>query len=280
MLIPATIPGIAPWRTDHPPLQARWVRARGYLVTALMACPLMSVLLCGVLLVMASARPGVTAWVLLPLLGAALPGAILVGSIRSMIFHPPRWARAAMLCGCHQLLLGGIPAVGFAAGDSGVGAMTVLVLQAVVVGISVYCAVRAHRALLTPLGPELGAIPFTVAFRPRFADPTMLSGSVSVGADRVDWTARRHRGRSRVSGHGSVMFAQLRGARSTVLPREPAPVPWIRLSNGEVVCTSPGPVVLLGTDTGEWMLPVNDAALFVELLNRRIDLWRTPHGLR
>ncbi|GAB3478328.1 hypothetical protein FB471_5556 [Amycolatopsis cihanbeyliensis] len=256
-------------------LRPRWARARSYLVAGLVVCPLMFVLTCLSMMSIAVAGRGVSWWLVLPVVGAALPAAIVLGSLRSLLYEPPRWGRAAFLTGGCQLLLGGIPGVGMAmnAGTAlaTTGASAVFLLQLALLVLGFVFAHRANRVLLSPPCPELGATPFTVAFRARIADLGLMSGSAVVAEDRVEWSARRHKGRGGPTAHGSLTFARLRGARPTVLPDTGRWIPWLRLSDGSTVHASPGPAVLLASDTGEWMLPVTDAEQFVQLLHWRVN---------
>ncbi len=221
------------------------------------------------------AGQGVAWWLVLPVLGTALPAVILLGSLRSLRYEPPRWGRAAFLAGGCQLLLGGIPAVGMAmnAGTTlaTVGASVVFLLQLTLLVLGFVFAHRAHRVLLFPPCPELGATPFTVAFRARIADLGLFSGSVAIAGDRVEWSARRHKGRGGPTAYGSLPFDRLRGARPTMLPDTGQRIPWLRLSDDSAVHTSAGPAVLLASDAGEWMLPVPDAEVFVHLLRWRVS---------
>lgn len=272
MLVPATVPGVVDRRAAQL-LQSRWTRARGYLLTAIAVCPVGIVLLCASMLVPAGAVSGFAWWLLLPVIGSALPAAAMLAGTRGMMYEPPRWVRAAALTGGCQLLLGVFPAVGLAVGAGGaaaVAATVVFVLALAMVALGVFSAVRAMRTLLSPVSPALGAAPFTVALRARVADTGLLSGSVSIARDGVEWAARRHR----ATGHGAAPFDRLRGARPASLPGTTEPVPWLRLSDGSVACATPGPAVLLTTDSGDVLLPVDDPQLFVELLNARVTTWR------
>jgi hypothetical protein len=146
----------------------------------------------------------------------------------------------------------------------------VLVVSLGVVVAAVALASRAVRTLLTPVSWELGATPFTVALRARLHDTGMLTGSVSLGTQSIEWAARQYR----AVGHASVPFHAVRDVRPTTLPSTAGPMPWLRLSDGSTACATPGPAVLVDTDSGAVTLPVDDPALVVAMLHARLALWR------
>ncbi len=261
MLVPTTMPGVADPQAAAL-LQPRWDRARGLLLTALAGCPWAIVVLCVLAAVLTGATDGFKAW--------------LIPRVRGLVHEPPRWVRAAFFTGGAQLLLGVFPVVGVAAGSGGAGAAVatvVLVLALAAVTLAVSFARRAMSTLLTPVSPELGATPFTVAVRARLRDTGLVSGSVSIGRTGLEWTARRHR----AVGHDRLLFSELRDVQPTVLPEAAGPVPWLMLSDGSAVQATPGPAVLLHTPSRTVLLPVDEPHVFARLLSVRVSTWRaTP----
>lgn len=277
-LVPSLLPGVADRHVAHV-LQPRWSRARSLLLAGLIACPVLFALSC-VLLVGTAVSAGLVWWLVLPLLGSGIPAVVVALRLHRLILEPHRWLPSAFLvCGV-QLLLGGIPATGMAFGAvSGTASAVVtgtFVTQWIVLALSCVFAYRASRTLLLPVCPELGSTSFTVAFRARLpiTGDGLLSGSTRIRGDRVEWSARRHRGRGGPTAEGHVTFDRIHSVRASVLPPSAQRIPWLRLSDGSTMYTSPGPVVLVGTDAGEWMFPIPDAGLFIEVLTRRITTWR------
>lgn len=275
MLVPTTMPGVADPQAAAL-LQPRWDRARGLLLTALAGCPWAIVVLCVLAAVLTGATDGFTAWLIPPMAGSILPAVIALAGVRGLVHEPPRWVRAAFFTGGAQLLLGVFPVVGVAAGSGGAGAAVatvVLVLALAAVTLAVSFARRAMSTLLTPVSPELGATPFTVAVRARLRDTGLVSGSVSIGRTGLEWTARRHR----AVGHDRLLFSELRDVQPTVLPEAAGPVPWLMLSDGSAVQATPGPAVLLHTPSRTVLLPVDEPHVFARLLSVRVSAWRaTP----
>lgn len=275
MLLPTTVPGVVDPHTARL-LQPRWARARTALSIALLACPWAIMALCVIAAAIVGATGGSVMWSVVAAVGAGVPAVVLAGSVHRLLFHPPRWVRSAAVgCGT-QLVLGVLPAVGAAASAEGAGAMVavvVLPLSLTAVVVAVVSASRAMRTLLTPVSWELGATPFTVALRARLHDTGMLTGEVSLGTWGIAWTARRHR----AVGRGAVAFHAVREAHATTLPDTAGPTPWLSLSDGSTARMTPGPVVVLDTESGTVTLPVDDPRLFVAMLNARLavrnDAW-------
>ncbi|SFB16401.1 hypothetical protein SAMN05216266_105308 [Amycolatopsis marina] len=276
--VPSLIPGVVDRHILHV-LQPRWARARSYLLVALAGVPLL-ILLSSALLVAVAAAHEFAWWLVLPLLGSALPALVLAARLSTLTLEPHRWLKAAFLTAGCQLLIGGIPAVGMAvnAGSGGASAAATVAFLAQWALLVLGCvfAYRASRVLLVPVCPELAATPFTVAFRARLPNigDGLLSGSARVARDRVEWSARRHKGRGGPTAEGQFTFEHVRAVRVSALPPATQHIPWLRLSDGSTMYTSPGPAVILSTDAGECMLPIADAGLFADLLNRRIAAWR------
>ncbi|XVV01256.1 hypothetical protein ACQPW3_28085 [Actinosynnema sp. CA-248983] len=276
-LISQTVPTVADPRVDRL-LRPRWHRARTRLLWSTVVFPFPVVAICLVFLGLAAGARG---WAALPVLGAAVPAVAAAFRVRGRgLTDPPSWLRTAFLVAGCQLLLGVIPGYGIAANTaSGPGAAVaggLFALAWVCAGGSCVAAHRAHRTLLTPLVPELGATGFRLAVPARIVvtTPVLVSASVAIGVDGVEWSARFHKGRS--SGPRvdfAVPFARLHDVVAVTLPPEPALRPWVTLPDGTVLYAQPGPALLLRTDSGEWMVPVHDAALTRELLLSRKGRW-------
>ncbi|WP_116045639.1 hypothetical protein [Amycolatopsis palatopharyngis] len=280
--VPSLVPGVFDGQVLRV-LQPRWAKARGYLLLALAGCPSLIALSSALMVTMAGAHEFAW-WLVLPLLGSALPAVVLAVRLSALTREPHLWLKAAFLTMACQQLLGGIPAVGMAVSAGSAGASTVATVaflaQWGLLVLGCVFAYLASRALLLPVCPELAATPFTVAFRARLpiTGDGLLSGSARVVRDRVEWSTRRHRGRGGPTAAGQLTFDRIRAVRIAELPPATPRIPWLRLSDGSTMYTSPGPAVILATDLGEWMFPITDAGLFADLLNRRIAAWRGGVG--
>ncbi|SHF82201.1 hypothetical protein [Streptoalloteichus hindustanus] len=287
-LVPRALPGLSDPRVAQV-LQPRWDRARPRLRTAAVWLPVVQ---CGLVLAMlvtaALGRAGGSAWWVLPVAGGLAPAVLswaLAG--RSGLFDPSSWARTAFLVGGCQLLLGGVPGFAIAANasDSALRVVVIALFALMWVSTVVGCvlASQAHGTLVRPLVPELGSTWFRLSLGARFtvARADLVLASVGVEGDRIVWNAHKHRARS--SGpqlSGAVGFDQLSAMWTVELPEHAPPRPWALLSDGTELLTTPGPAVVLRTPRGDQLLPVHDAATFVELVNRRIALWRADSGHR
>jgi len=263
-------------------LRPRWRRVRRLLLASLATLPSVLLTMCVVFLVLtALGQDGFPWWTVVPVLGAAAPMAAVLWWLRRRgVLEPSAWLASALLTAGGQILLGVIPGFGIAVNSSsGAGKAMAGVLFALswaVAATSCLSAHRAHRVLLTPLVPELGATALRIPLAARFAitTPALISARVEIGSDGIEWSARHHRGRSagpRVD--AAIPFSQLRHVTPVMLPSEPALRPWLTLADGNVLYAQPGPAVLLATSAGEWMIPVHDAGLFAALVNRRRAWW-------
>ena len=253
-------------------LRPRWSRARRSLSLSSTLFPGLLVAACATLLGIEAAGPeGVAWWVVVPLLGAAVPAVMFTWWARGNgALDPATWLHAAFLSAGAQLLIGAIPSYGIAVNTS--GATAIFILCWVFAAASCLQAHRARRALLEPMIPELGATPLRLAIAVRFALTAhdLVSAHIDLDAEEVSWSARRRRGR----GTGmTIHFGRLTQVSVATLPSVPPLQPWLMLPGGPVVYAQPGPAVVLTTTSSEWMLPVHDAVLLAELINRRRDLW-------
>jgi hypothetical protein len=210
-------------------------------------------------------------------LGALLPAVGFGWWLRgSGLLDPPAWPRVAFVVSGVQLLVGAIPCVGVAVGlasPAGRGvAGGLFVLTWVCAAVSVVAARRAGRLLTTPLVPDLGATGFRIAIGVRFAltAPELVSARLEICADHLLWEARSHRGRGAGPlARGVVPFGHLRQVVPILLPGQPALHRWVTLPNGTTLYAQPGPALLLTTATDQWMVPVHDAVVVAEIIERR-----------
>lgn len=282
-MLPATVPGVLDHGTAAA-LQPRWDRVRSLLTTAVVRLPALVFLLCVAQLVLAWLVRGTFAWWLaLPLAGAAVPALILLSWFRGPGLRVPgQWTRRYLLLGLLAPVLGGIPAYAMAAAVVTAPGQLLALLLAVAAWIPVPVGVslvgKAVHALRWPLVPELGSCSLPIEFGLRFTATTALFGAytagVWIGDDHLRWHAREvHRATFVPERNGTIPFADLGGAVATAIPAGAPPQPWLPLDSATMLHAPPGPVVSLRLRTGDWLLPVNEAALFVEILNRRIALW-------
>ncbi|MEU4804985.1 hypothetical protein [Actinosynnema sp. NPDC023587] len=277
-LIPRTVPQV-----DDPQaaavLAGRWSRVRRLLSIAALVVPGLLAVVCLVFFVLS----GLRWWAAMSAVVAVGIAGALAWWLRRAVLEPPGWTGAVGLCvGC-QLLLGCIPGYGAAANAASTlaraSAGVLFAVCWVAAGVAVLVAHRAQRALMVPVVADLGATPFVVALSVRFAitTPDLVSARVTVGRDGVEWGARLHRGRGsgpRVA--GGVPFGRLREVRPVVLSGHPELRPWMTMPDGTQLYAQPGPAVVLVADSGEWMIPVHDAALVAQLVHKRVT-WASRH---
>ncbi|MEV6236696.1 hypothetical protein [Lentzea sp. NPDC051838] len=220
----------------------------------------------------AAGADGIAWWAMVPLLGAAVPAVVLVWWLRGRgALDPAAWLHAAFLAAGAQLLLGAIPSYGISV-SSTPAAIGIFVLCWVFAAASCLQAHRARRALLEPMVPELGSTQLRLAIAVRFALTAhdLVSAHIDLDAEEVSWSARRPRAR----GAGmTVHLGRITQVSVVGLPPVPALQPWLMMPGGPVLYAQPGPAVVLTTTSSEWMLPVHDAVLLAELVNRRRELW-------
>ncbi|MER7079414.1 hypothetical protein SAMN02982929_02989 [Saccharopolyspora kobensis] len=256
--------------TPESQLAPRWRRGRTQLLIALAVLPLLVTGICAALAAIAMAA-GTGPWAALPAAGALVAAAIQIGwLVRSGGTDPSSALKVAFTAGGATVLVGLIPSAGMAGGALG-GALVALGLA--LVAVSCVLAARGHRTMLQPLVPELGSMPVRLRIATRFAmdSADLVSSSLVIDLDRIEWTARRHRANGGPRVDVPVPFHQLRGARPIVLPTAQ---PWLSLPDGTVLHAPAGPAVVLSTAAGERMVPVHDAALLVALLERRVARWQ------
>ncbi|MDQ2586743.1 hypothetical protein [Saccharothrix yanglingensis] len=280
-LIPNVVPGVAAPQVAVL-LQARWTRARLLLRWSAVVLPWTVAASCAVQAVLAGSW-----WAAAPAVGAVLPAAVRTARLRHDVLDPPSWLPTAFLVAGGQLLLGAIPAFGWAYSSASGAARTAAGLLFVAVwvcaGTSCALAHRAHRGLLTPVVPALGATGFALVLPVRFAlvTPDLASARLRLGTDRVTWSARLHRGRGAgpAAEHG-VPWGDVRDVVVVDLPHQTPPRIWLTLPDGSVLHAPAGPAVLLRTARGDWMVPVHDGHLVRDLLLTRRHRWagRPPGG--
>jgi hypothetical protein len=282
-LLPETTPAVVDPGADVV-LRSRWASARRYLLTSL-AMPGLVGVACAVMLALAAADiDGGQGWLALLLLTAAAPPLVFGWWIRRTgVLDPAAWLRVAFLVAGVQLLIGVIPCLGVAA-TAAPGAEPVVGvlfgLTWVCAAVSVVAARRAQQALLSPIVPELGAtaLRLTVGLRFAITAPALISAHFRIDVDRVEWTARLHRGRGiGPYVHAGVRFADLHQVVPIVLPDQPALHLWLTLPNGTPLYAQPGPALLLRSTHGQWMVPVHDPIVLAAVIHRR---WSTTSDLR
>lgn len=72
----------------------------------------------------------------------------------------------------------------------------------------------------------------------------------------------------------AIGFSDLQQVRATELPDRSDLYPWLCLPDGTALYAAPGPALVLSGRSGHWMVPVHDAVLMAELIERRWRLYR------
>ncbi|TDD57526.1 hypothetical protein E1263_23330 [Kribbella antibiotica] len=125
--------------------------------------------------------------------------------------------------------------------------------------VGILLARRANQVLLVPVMPELAESPYELMFLLR----GLTRGTVLLGADTIEIrstpTARgEHQSRSYpLSAITGTFEASLSGAERLKFP--------IAITVGG----TPGPAVILQASGEDWVLPTNEAAILIELLDHR-----------
>lgn len=246
-----------------PGARARWQRAKRQLAAAETGTVLLAAV-CIALLVLDAPNAPVAGIVLV---AAVLPAAAhLFWLVRSGLRDPGRWPRAVLLTGGVQFVAGVLP-VPLLTGQAR-GAVPAIAGAAVVAASSLL-AHRARRVVLHPLVPELGSTALRLRFPLRTSGP--VTARLVVDRDQVSWDVRSRAGRTG-GAELTIPFHRLRGVKPTSLVDSHQP--WLVFPNGTEVTAEPGPAVLLRTDEDEHSLPVHDANLLVDVINRRLHQWR------
>ncbi|WP_109642348.1 hypothetical protein [Lentzea atacamensis] len=123
---------------------------------------------------------------------------------------------------------------------------------------------------------ELGSadLRLTLAVRAAVTGPEPVSARIVVERDRVEWTVRLYVGRSGgPQVDVSVPFRELLQVMPVTLPVLPELRPWSVLPGGIALYVQAGPAILLTATHDRWLLPVHDADLVADLINRRRVLW-------
>ena len=226
----------------------------------------------------AATGPDTFPWLLAALpLGALVPALVYLAWLRGHgLLDPHGWLRVAFAVGGVQVLAGAIPCAGVAVNLASAAGQVIagglFVLTWVCAAASAVAARGAARLLVTPLVPELGATGFRLVVGVRFAvtAPQLLSAGLEILTDRLMWTIRAHRGRSAGPAvRGAVPFRELVRAVPTLLPEHPALHLWVTMPDGTQLYAQPGPALLLATPTGQWLIPVHDAAVVAAVVDRR-----------
>jgi hypothetical protein len=269
-------------------LRPRWQGARRQLLLSVTMSGLVVVLCASMLGLTASGPEGFLWWATVLLAGALAPaGAFVWWIARSGVLEPASWLRAAFIVSGTQLLVGVIPCLGVAinasSGAAGAVAGSLFPLTWVCGAVCAVTAHRAHRMLIVPMVPELGATAFRLAVALRYAitAPALISARLEIGTDGLDLSARLHRGRSSGPRVEIAMgFADLRQVAAIGLTGEPALRPWLTLPNGAVLYARPGPALLLSSANGQRVVPVHDAVVLAELIDRRRHAWEQRERTR
>lgn len=265
-------------------LRQRWSRSLRQVTRFSLVLPASIVLSCHAIAVVAVLIGAPWPVVVSPVV-SALPAVVLRRWFRQQTpLDPGSWLSAAFLTAAAQLVVGAIPTYGIAissATGASRGVVTLLFALCWVLATAMcLSAHRANRTLLEPLIPELGSTDVRLSLAARVQPGDGLeSAHVVVERDRVEWSVRLHRQRGNGSRRAgiSVPFGQLRQVTPATLPIEPAARPWLTLADGTVLEAGPGPAILLDTLDGAWLIPVHDAGLVAEVVNRRRELWALGH---
>ncbi|HEX8761735.1 MAG TPA: hypothetical protein VF734_17580 [Pseudonocardiaceae bacterium] len=212
-------------------------------------------------------------------LAAGPPAGVLWLQWRRPSGHKPhQWPWRALAVAAPQAMALGF--AGNAALDEDALAPPQRILAVLVVALlPAVTAELARRSLLRPLVAELGAADFELLVEPRtgqrswfYSDSVALTDrevliSVRSGSGRATWKPKTER----------IALADVCavGARAVV----PQDSPWITLSDGRGLSVTPGDVVVIQCRDTASVLPIDDAAVFAELVRARATRVRgTPVG--
>jgi hypothetical protein len=247
-------------------LTARWQRTRGLLVLSTTVLPFSLVLVCLAMAALVSVEE-VPWWSMIPVVGTTACGITLTHWLRRHgLTEPQSWFPAVVLMTSTGFLLGVVPGFGIALNaNAGTPAGVLLVLGLGCTGAAWFAARRAHDALVCPLVVELGSTGIHLVLNER----PLASAEVhlEIGTDRVGWAVRRRDTGARMD--AVVSFTQLQDVSVMPLAEEPALASWLDVHDDTALMS----VVVLETKSGQWAIPVDDAALVCELLVRRKALW-------
>jgi hypothetical protein len=259
-------------------LRERWSRSQRHITMFSVVLPALQLLLCTVIVVMAG---GGGIWpTAIPLVPVAITAVALRQWLRRQTpLDPLMWLPAAFLVAGVQLLSAAVPAYDIATSstpDALAGPASLFFLCWVVAVATCVSAHRAGRALLVPLAAELGSadLRLRLAVRAAATGPELVSAQIVVERDRVEWTVRLHLRRSgdpRID--VSVPFRELLQVMPVTLPAVPELRPWTVLSGGITLYAQAGPAILLTSTHDQWLIPVHDADLVADLIQRRQALW-------
>ena len=264
-------------------LRERWSRSQRYITAFSVLLPALQFLLCTAIVMLTG--DGLFSVAAVPLVPVALAALALRHWLRRQTpLDPSSWPPAAFLAVAVQQLSIAIPAYGIATArtpDALTGPAVLFFGSWAVAVATCLAAHRASRALLTPLAAELGSadLRLTIEARTAVSGPALVSARIVLDRDRVEWTVCLHAGRGRAARlERSVPFRDLIRVMPVTLPVVPELRPWTVLPGGITLYADAGPGVVLTTIEDEWLLPVHDAALVTELLNRRRELWALGTG--
>ncbi|MCX2948831.1 hypothetical protein [Lentzea sp. NEAU-D7] len=259
-------------------LRERWSRSQRYVTAFSVFLPALQFLPCTAIVLLAGGGIISSAAIaLVPIAVAAL--ALRHWLRRQTPLDPSSWLPAAAIAVGAQQLSIAIPGYGIATGrthDELTGPTVLFFGSWSVAAATCVAAHRASRALLKPLIAELGSadVRLPLDVRAAVSGPELVSAQIVVDHDRVEWTVRLYAGLGRGSRlDNSVPFRELIRVLPVTLPAVPVLRPWTVLPGGITLYAQAGPAVLLTSMNDEWLIPVHDAVLVTELLNRRQELW-------
>ncbi|MGH3906308.1 MAG: hypothetical protein ACRDTE_19325 [Pseudonocardiaceae bacterium] len=260
--------------TERDVLARRGRRARRWLAITGAVHLLMAVLT--IVLLLAGRIERVDSLVIILVLAIAPPaGALWLQRRRSAGSTPHTWPWRSLAVAFPQAIAL-VAAVSAALGDDPLAPWQGIALLLGIPLMSAGSAALATRSLLRPLVPELGAGDFEVLVEPRtgrrpwfYGDGVTLTDreiviSVRSGSGRATWNPKVQR----------IALADVTavGARTAVAQDSP----WITLSDGRGLSVPPGDVVVVQCRNATQVLPVDDAAVFAEVVRTRAGVAALP----
>lgn len=206
--------------------------------------------------------------IILALAGGPPAGMLWLQRRHPSVHKPHQWPWRALAVALPQAMALGF-AVNAVLDEDALTPLQRILLALVVVLIPAVTAELARRSLLRPLVAELGAADFEVLVEPRtgqrswfYSDSVALTDreiaiAIRSGSGRATWSPKTER----------IALADVTavGARP-VLPQDS---PWITLSDGRGLSVAPGDVVVVQCRDTAQVLPVDDAAVFAEVVRAR-----------
>ncbi|MFD4367781.1 hypothetical protein [Rhodococcus sp. NPDC058521] len=273
-----------------PELDWAWKRVRRLLGIAYLWCPVVVIVLA--LVVVAPTWPSdFVWWSVVPAAVATVVAVLAQRFLASQISSPGRWVSGAVLAlmlECAAAAMGGMAVVGSSSFDGPAWVASAAFFApwpAIVVGGAT--AFSAVRTILPPKTPLWGETDFAVGFQVRYLGKPAVNGfgpnsgpkvqtlGLSVSATSASlWVGSPgYLGARTAPDEGVYLTLELSDVQEchpVMLGQDVLAQPWLALRSGTPIWAAPGEAVRFRTLTGEILIPVVNAGLAADLIQRRI----------